>query len=90
MAKSTPAAAEPKVLDFRNPNASLFRKLLQIVFSFIMIHYLFWGVAAAALLWYIWTLGPLGIVLVVTAVMLYLPAFLKPVQVQCRDSQRWQ
>ena len=75
-------ATDLMVQDFTNPNRSLPRRMLSVVFEFVIIHYLFHGVVWAGLLYAVARQGPLGVLLAVIAVMLYLPSFLNGDQVR--------
>ena len=69
-----------KVLDMRNDKAGWCRRAVGLVYSFVLIHYLFWGLIAAAVLVWMFRRGPLGAYLSIGMVLLYVPTFLNPVQ----------
>lgn len=71
-----------KVLDFRNPNPSILRRLLRITWGFVIVHYLFYGAVFAAILAALAWQGPLGILAAAVIVLAYTPSFLAPYQVR--------
>lgn len=74
---------------FQGSSRSLVRRLCQICFMFVMVHYLFWGVPFAVGGVLLWFEGPLYQLLIIAAGLAYMPSFLNTDSTQTGRPWDW-